>query len=210
MRRRAAPAARGRTARDRARASPGVEDREPAADVERVERRRSSRATARRPPAPGGPRRARHRPRRAASRRAGGCRAVGAGRPARRRPRSPPPSSVSVIPNFDAAGAHRQAGERLGRDVRVEPVQDVERAAPPPRRRRSRPGPPPPRAIRWRPSAAAAPSARGAHRRPQVGRRLADALERDPVVRHAGRGAARPFAARDDVGPEPVRRRRRR
>jgi hypothetical protein len=38
----------------------------------------------------------------------------------------------------------------------------------------------------------------------QVGRCLADALERDPVVRDAGAAGESPLAARDDVRPEPA------
>ena len=67
-----------------------VEDREAAAQVERVEAGQRPAEQARRPPAPGAPRPARRRPRRAASRRGGGSPASAADPPARRRPRSPP------------------------------------------------------------------------------------------------------------------------
>ena len=77
-------------------------------------------------------------------------------------PRDPPPasmaaaSSVSFMPNLDAAGADRETGQRLGRDVRVEPVEDVERAPTlRPRSGRWPPARPPPQAIRARPSATA-------------------------------------------------------
>ena len=160
------------------------------------------RATARPAPAPCGRRRARHRPRRAATRRGGGCPRGRSG------PSGPPPASmaaaisVSVMPNLAAPRPDGEAGERLGRDVRVEPVEDVER-------RRAGAG-------RARSASAAAssgdsmaiqrsgcPSAAAADRGPQVGVGLADALERDPVVRDAGRGR-RAHSPRDTTfAPKP-------
>ena len=100
----------------------------------------------------------------------------------------------------------REAGMGLGGDVRVEPVQDVEAEAgllrPPDREgerlgllRRLERDPVQRLVIRRRPG-----------RVPQVGRRLADALERDAVVGHAGPSRERPLPTRDDIGPEPARR----
>ena len=102
--------------------------------------------------------------------------------------------------------ADGQAGMRLGGDVRVQPVQDVE-AEPglpgAPDGERERLGflgrldrhPPEWLVVRGGPRHVA-----------QVGRRLADALERDSLVRHARAARQRPLAARDDVRAEPARR----
>ena len=63
-------------------------------------------------------------------------------------PSGPPPASiasaisVSVIPNLDGAGTDRQPGQRLGRDVGVEPVEDVEPEAHHRPGARARPAPP--------------------------------------------------------------------
>ncbi len=109
-------------------------------------------------------------------------------------------------PELRRPGADRQRIDRLGRDVRVEPHEDVERrtaaaseAGPlchpcddlrlvtrferDPRERRSARG-------------------RGADGRREVGVGLADALEGDPVVGEARLGGGGPLAARHDVGAE--------
>ena len=204
---RAAPGARARSARRSVPArradGPGSRRRH-----RRCRTCRSSRATARPRRAPAGPPRARRRPRRAATRRAGGCRAAGAGPSGRRhRPaRWPAPISVSVMPNLDAAGPDREPGQRLGHDVRVEPVQDVDAAARPDRARRS-------------PASASASSGdsmatqrsgsavdRGARRR-RAGRPAVLPIP-SSVIRSFGtpaRRGGRPLAARDDVRAEPAR-----
>ena len=110
------------------------QDREAAADVERVERVEVAAQEAdHREPAP-------HRVApgvdraRAATRRGGGPRAAGSRRPRASPSHSTRPvASVSVMPNLDAAIADGQPGDRLRRDLGVEPDQHVERrpAAPP-------------------------------------------------------------------------------
>ena len=124
-------------------------------------------------------------------------------RPRRRRPSTAAAISVSVIPNFEAPAPTARPAERLRSDVGVEPVEDVE-----PRVRR-------PRATARAPARAASsrrfeghPAQRILDGRPsrgaQVARRLADALERDALVGHAGSPGDRPLAARDHVGTEPA------
>ena len=122
---RAAPAAPGRTAPARATAGPSgrTGNPPPRSSVSNVS---IDRATARPARAPCGRRRATRRPRRAATRRGGGCRAGGADRRGRRRPRWPPPISVSAIPNLAAPAPTARPACVSGVDVRVEPVQDVE------------------------------------------------------------------------------------
>ena len=81
-RRRAGPAARGRTARVAAPARRAAGPAKPPPDVERVEVRQPTAQQPERPRARAGPHRARRRPPRAATRRGGGCRAGRSPRPA--------------------------------------------------------------------------------------------------------------------------------
>ena len=184
------------------------QDREPAADVERVERRAARRRAAPRRPARAGPRRATRPRRRAAS---PTCRWTPRGRTAPSAfeviHSTSPVASVSVIPNFDApsptaspamvsgvtSGLSRTRTSSAGRSPRPSPAR---------------------RAIRVTTSASSANS-RATHRSGRAGRRcpdrrpqvrvgLADALERDPIVRDPGPTCDRPLAARDDVGAEPA------
>jgi hypothetical protein len=96
-------------------------------------------------------------------------------------------------PELRGPGADSQAGERLRRDIRVEPVQDVQwgRAGQPRcRRQRGRFL----RRLDGDPAQRFA-VARGARRGPEVGRRLADPLQRDPVIPDAGPACEGPLAA---------------
>ena len=183
----------------------GREDREPAAEVDACRTSRSSRATARPSRAPCGRRRARRRRHRAATRRAGGCRAGGADRRARHRPRSPRRSRSRSCrtwwrPDPTASPAWvsgATSGFSRYRTSRRSPAVPVRRTA--------------------SASASASSGDSSAIQRSgepvggrtrgvtQVGGRLADALQRDPVVRHAGAAGQRPLAARDDVRAEPAR-----
>ncbi len=92
-------------------------------------------------------------------------------------------------------------GMRLGRDVGVEAEQHVD--WPSGRHARVRPAEPARRAsrarrpTRRRASSSASPSRGRPDGRPQVGVGLADALERDPRVGDAGRRRSGPLAARD-------------
>ena len=61
------------------------------------------------------------------------------------------------------------------------------------------------RATRSASQRSGCPDAAAPDRRPQLGIGLADALERDPLVRHARPASDRPLAARDDVGVEAER-----
>ena len=133
----------------------------------------------------------------------------GAGPPARRRPRSPPPApsrssrtSSRRRPTASPAcvsgatsGLSRNRTSMGGRSPRPRPARRAIAAravAPRPRFDRDP-------AQRW-------PLGRRPDRRPQVGVGLADALERDPLVRQPGRRRQRPLAARDDVrAPPPAR-----
>ena len=186
-------------------------DREPAADVERVERPSSpprSRASEREP-APDA-RRATRRPRPAATRRGGGCRAA-------EPPVEPANASTAVgqlglgHAELEPPRADREGVMGLGRDLRVQPEQDVERRSSPPAEppREPRPGRPARRPTRPRPRAAASPR-RG---RGTAARRSASVLPTpSSVIRSFGtpaRAGRRPLAARDDVRAEPAGRRRR-
>ena len=111
-------------------------------------------------------------------------------------------------PELRPSVTDREARDGLGRDVGVEPDEDVEGrpvAA-------AEPGAPrhPGHDLRLVGRFEGDPQERGAgrrrpDRRPQVRIGLADALERDPPVGHAGATGDRPLAARDDVGTEPAR-----
>ena len=109
------------------------EDREAAADVERVEGLDACHATGRSRQGRGGPRHARHPPRRAASRRAGGSRASGAARPARRRARSRRAISISVIPNLEPPAPTARPGWVSGATSGFSRYR-TSRRGPPPRR----------------------------------------------------------------------------
>ncbi len=92
-----------------------------------------------------------------------------------------------------AAGSDGETGQRLGGDVRVQPVEHVERWCTDPFRfvgqcpslLRRLDGDPPERL----------PIGRGARRGPEVGPGLADPLERRPVVRDPGPARLRPLPA---------------
>ena len=172
---------------------PGLADREAAAHVQRVEARSRPRPPARGRPGPGGPRPARRPPRPAASPRGGGGRATRTG-PSGGSPASTPVSSVSVIPNLDAPGP--TASPRGSPGARPGSAGAARRAA---AAAASEPGPP--RERRRAPASSSGlstathrsgcPLDGGPDRRPEIGVGLADALQRDPFVRHA-RPPARP------------------
>ena len=173
------------------------QDREPAADVERVERRRARRAS--RPTTAS--------PRRTASRHAStapSCEPTWRWTP---RGRSGP--AACALSHSTSAGrlglGHPELGRarrrrpgpamRLGRDVRVEPDEDVERRP----AAASEPGAPrhPGEDLRLvgrfeRDPAERRAGRRGPDGRAQVGVGLADALERDPVVRRRRRAVRSP------------------
>ena len=149
-----------------------------------------------------GPHPATRRPPGAASRHGGGSRGA---RARRRRPTTSTAadSSSAVIPNFDVPAPTASSRSVSGTTSGFSRKSTSSRA---PRRRSMRPGdsherlglvqrfdrdPPKRRPVGRCPAG-----------RPQVGVGLADALERDPVVRQAGPPGDRPLAARDDVGVE--------
>ena len=123
--------------------------------------------------------------------------------PASRVASSAAASSVSVIPNFDPPAPDRETGMRLGRDVRVQAKQDVDRRSPRPAEARR------PRSVGEHTELRLGFDGHPAQRvpvggcrdgRPQVTVGLADAFERDRCVGHAGARCERPLAAGDDVG----------
>ena len=186
------------------------QDREPAADVERVERRRACRA---RRPDDGEPAPDRVAPRIDGASCEPTCRWTPRGRTAPSAcvviHSTRPVASVSVMPNLDVpsptaspaivsgvtSGLSRTRTSSGGRPRRARDRRDGP----------SRSGPRPRRRIPGRPTAAAEPARGRADGGPQVGVGLAHALEGDPVVGDARPAGDRPLAARDDVGAEPAR-----
>ncbi len=104
-------------------------------------------------------------------------------------------------PEFGRTGPHGERDEGLRRDVRIEPVQHVDGPSPGPADGRREAlglfG-----RLHGDPAQRVAPSRRPRGGR-QIGRGLADPLQRDPMVRDAGTPGQRPLAARHDVRPEP-------
>ncbi len=113
-------------------------------------------------------------------------------------------------PELGGAVADVEARDRLGRHVRVEPDEDVERRppAPPEAGPAGHPGDRLGfvRGLERDPRQRHAADRGRPDRRPQVRVGLADPFERDPAVGHARLACDRPLAARDDVRPEAARR----
>ena len=165
-------------------------------------RRRSGRA----PRARAGRRRATRPPRPAASRRGGGSRAQRSGPSARRRPdragqlglghaelRGPAPDREAGV-----ASRASTSGLRRSRTSSAAPAARPARAGAAASSASSS-------GLSTATQRSGSPPAAGADRRPQVRVGLADALERDPVVRDPGPPRHGPLAARDDVRAQPGR-----